>query len=260
MLDFPVYYPTKLAPGSTITDDSRAFPIDGPGTDVYHGYKMVAATTSDGYSAYYGVSGTDWMDPPILQNPDETKTINGQEYLESWDGDQLRLVGLEDGQSLLLDRQHPAERAHPGPDARDRGVDAQVHRLRAPSGPGRHHWSAMSEQAQIGVIGVGWVGLVTAACFAELGQRGRARWTSTPRRSRLWRAARRRSTSPGSTSCSSATASACGSPPTWTRCSAPPGFCSAAWTRRPRTRATRTSRGSRRSSHSSRATASTRWS
>jgi UDPglucose 6-dehydrogenase len=27
----------------------------------------------------------------------------------------------------------------------------------------------MSEQAQIGVIGVGWVGLVTAACFAELG-------------------------------------------------------------------------------------------
>jgi LCP family protein required for cell wall assembly len=93
MLDFPVYYPTKLAPGSTLTDDSRAFPIDGPGSDVYHGYKMVAATTSDGYEAYYGVSGTDWMDPPILQNPDETKTINGQDYLESWDGDQLRLVG-----------------------------------------------------------------------------------------------------------------------------------------------------------------------
>jgi LCP family protein required for cell wall assembly len=93
MLDFPVYYPTKLAPGSTITDDSRAFPIDGPGSDVYHGYKMVAATTSDGYSAYYGISGTDWMDPPILQNPDETKTIDGKEYLESWDGDQLRLVG-----------------------------------------------------------------------------------------------------------------------------------------------------------------------
>jgi LCP family protein required for cell wall assembly len=93
MLDFPVYYPTKLAPGSTITDDSRAFPIDGPGSDVYHGYRIVAELPTAGYTAYYGVSGTDWEDPPILENPDETKTIDGRGYLESWDGDHLRLVG-----------------------------------------------------------------------------------------------------------------------------------------------------------------------
>ena len=93
MLDLPVYYPTKLAPGSTISSDSDAFPIDGPGNDVYHGYKIVASTPTDGYTAYYGVSGTDWQDPPILANPDETKTINGRDYLESWDGSQLRLVG-----------------------------------------------------------------------------------------------------------------------------------------------------------------------
>jgi LCP family protein required for cell wall assembly len=93
MLRFPVYYPTKLAPGSTITDDSRAFPIDGPGGDVYHGYKIVAQMPTDGYTAYYGVSGTDWRDPPILENPDETEVIGGTGYLESWDGDQLRLVG-----------------------------------------------------------------------------------------------------------------------------------------------------------------------
>jgi LCP family protein required for cell wall assembly len=93
MVDFPIYYPTRLAPDSTISDDSRAFPIDGPGNDVYRGYKFVATLPTDGYTAYYGVSGTSWKDPPILANSSETRTIDGHEYLLSWDGDQLRFVG-----------------------------------------------------------------------------------------------------------------------------------------------------------------------
>jgi polyisoprenyl-teichoic acid--peptidoglycan teichoic acid transferase len=93
MLDFPIYYPTKLAPSSTLTDESRAFPIDGPGNEAYRGYKFVATLPTGGYTAYYGISGTDWKDPPILANPSETKTIDGREYLLSWDGDQLRFVG-----------------------------------------------------------------------------------------------------------------------------------------------------------------------
>ena len=98
MLNFPVYYPTKLAPDSMLTDDSRAFPIDGPGSEVFHGYKLVASIPSEGYTAYYGFSGTDWKDPPILANPDETKTIDGRDYLLSWDGGQLRLVGWKTNQ------------------------------------------------------------------------------------------------------------------------------------------------------------------
>ncbi len=98
MLDFPVYYPTKLVPDSMLTGDSRAFPIDGPGSDVYHGFKLVAELPTDGYTAYYGVSGTDWPDPPILANPDETRTVDGREYLESWDGSQLRLLGWKTDQ------------------------------------------------------------------------------------------------------------------------------------------------------------------
>jgi LCP family protein required for cell wall assembly len=99
MLDFPVYYPTKLIPGSTLlteqdgVQESRAFPIDGPGSSVYHGYKFVAQVLTDGYEAYYGMSGTDWKDPPILAHPDETRTINGTDYLLSWDGPELRLIG-----------------------------------------------------------------------------------------------------------------------------------------------------------------------
>jgi polyisoprenyl-teichoic acid--peptidoglycan teichoic acid transferase len=99
MVNFPTYYPTKLIPGSSILGpdltppESRAFVIDGPGNDVYHGYKFVVSVPTDGYTGYYGMSGTDWPDPPILDHPDETRTINGTDYLLSWDGPQLRLIG-----------------------------------------------------------------------------------------------------------------------------------------------------------------------
>jgi hypothetical protein len=99
MINFPIYYPTKLIPDSQILGpdltpgQSRAFPIDGPGNEVYHGYKFVVSVPTDGYTGYYGMSGTDWPDPPILDHPDETRTINGTDYLLSWDGPQLRLIG-----------------------------------------------------------------------------------------------------------------------------------------------------------------------
>ncbi|OLE35129.1 MAG: hypothetical protein AUG48_11705 [Actinobacteria bacterium 13_1_20CM_3_68_9] len=98
MVDFPIYYPTKLALDSTLTSDSRAFPIDGPGNEVYRGYKFVAELPTGGYTAYYGVSGTNWKDPPILANPSETRSIGGRNYLLSWDGDQLRFIGWKTDQ------------------------------------------------------------------------------------------------------------------------------------------------------------------
>ena len=68
MVEFDIYYPTRLAPGSTIDDASQAFPIDGPDKEAYRGYKMVVdvpgRTAGNGlFSEYYGVSGTDWVDP-----------------------------------------------------------------------------------------------------------------------------------------------------------------------------------------------------
>jgi hypothetical protein len=93
MLDFPVYYPTRLVPLSTVSGDSRAFPIDGPGNDVYHGYKMVVERPGGSIpTEYYGVSGTDWQDPPILANPSETRTIDGRDYLVYYDGGRLRMI------------------------------------------------------------------------------------------------------------------------------------------------------------------------
>jgi polyisoprenyl-teichoic acid--peptidoglycan teichoic acid transferase len=104
MVDFPVFYPTRLVPGSFIARDTRAFVIDGPEKDVYHGYKMVVDVPGDEFGhglldEFYGVSGTDWVDAPILANPSETRTIDGRDYLLFYDGDRLRLVGWKTGKA-----------------------------------------------------------------------------------------------------------------------------------------------------------------
>jgi len=99
MIEFPIRYPTKLTAGAMIDDESRAFVIDGPGDDVYHGYKFVASFAgASGYPEYYGVSGTDWQDPPILANPSESRVIDGEEYLLFYDAGRLRLVGWKEKQ------------------------------------------------------------------------------------------------------------------------------------------------------------------
>jgi LCP family protein required for cell wall assembly len=104
MLDFPVYYPTRLVPGSEIIRDSRAYPIDGPGDAVYHGYKQVVQVPGSAFGnglvdEYYGLSGTDWTDVPILEHPSETRTIDGKQYELFYDADRLRLVGWKTGKA-----------------------------------------------------------------------------------------------------------------------------------------------------------------
>jgi len=92
-LHFPIFIPTRLVPDSTFSDASRSFIIDGPGDQVYWGYKLVVSRFNGAYYEYYGVSGTDWRDPPILSDPTEERTINGRNYLLFYDGGKLRQVG-----------------------------------------------------------------------------------------------------------------------------------------------------------------------
>ena len=99
-----VYYPTQLVANAitAITDESRAFQLPGPDDkEIYRGYKFVVAYADAGYAgafnSYYGVSGVNWHDPPILEHPSETREINGQDYLLFYDAGRLRLVGWKTG-------------------------------------------------------------------------------------------------------------------------------------------------------------------
>ena len=91
---FPIYYPTKKTPGSTFTDDLNAYRIQSEGAGTDQAYRMVLSTGLIG--EYYGVQGTTWGDPPILERPDETRTIGDREYELHYDGDRLRLVAWRD--------------------------------------------------------------------------------------------------------------------------------------------------------------------
>lgn len=97
----PILYPTKLVPGSYITDDSLSYRIDGPSDEIYNGYTFVAqipaGTAGYGYNAYYDFTGTNWRDAPILDNPTETTEIDGDTYEMFWDTGRLRLVGWKSG-------------------------------------------------------------------------------------------------------------------------------------------------------------------
>jgi polyisoprenyl-teichoic acid--peptidoglycan teichoic acid transferase len=92
----PIYYPTKLAPSSVYDDQSRpAYKILNPdGSFKYQAYKYVFSRPSPSVvTEYYGFQGTSWTDPPILDDPDQTKSVGNRDYLQFFDADRLRLVG-----------------------------------------------------------------------------------------------------------------------------------------------------------------------
>ncbi len=100
-LKVPVYYPTVLESGSEYAQRPRAYKINGKGDESpphseRAAYKWVFSLPTIG--DYYGFEGTRWKNPPILDNPSETKTIGDRDYLLFYDGDELRMVGWKTDQ------------------------------------------------------------------------------------------------------------------------------------------------------------------
>ena len=133
-------------------------------------YRMVIQQELTDGIHYYGVQGIKgWSDPPILDNPSETRTIDGREYEIFIDGDRVSLIAWHRGENtywvsndllntLTNDQMVGMARS------------AKALMPNAKPKPGKAKAGLMAgEREPIGVIGVGWVGLVTAACFAELG-------------------------------------------------------------------------------------------
>ncbi len=86
----PIFYPTKIAPGSSFSEEPNAYRIPVKGAGKEASYRIVVDSGKLG--EFYGLQGTTWKNPPILDDPTEVRKVGGRTFDLHYDGDRLRLV------------------------------------------------------------------------------------------------------------------------------------------------------------------------
>jgi len=86
----PVYYPTLRLKGSLFTGPPRYYKIRTPGNKHHKAYRMVIKR--DKLGEYYGVQGTTWKDPPLLEGGSDKVKVGKRTFELHYDGDRVKLV------------------------------------------------------------------------------------------------------------------------------------------------------------------------
>jgi polyisoprenyl-teichoic acid--peptidoglycan teichoic acid transferase len=90
-LPFPMYYTrARLSRGRYLYGRPRVYDIFDRALRRYRAYRIVVATGRQGQ--FYGIQGTNWKSPPILDNPSSTTRMRGRTYELFYDGNRLALV------------------------------------------------------------------------------------------------------------------------------------------------------------------------
>ncbi len=95
-LGFPLYYPTsapRSAQFSLDPDDEaiRAYTLRDRADRPHRAYRIVG-TLSEAAGQYFGVQGTDWRTPPLLQAKHTSRTVHGRRLALYRDGSRLQAV------------------------------------------------------------------------------------------------------------------------------------------------------------------------
>jgi len=88
----PVYYPAVRTDAGYANQSSnpRLYTIRDRAGYAYKAYRIVGYAGENGQ--YWGVQGTSWRSPPILDDPGGTIRMRGRVYHEYYDGTRLRLI------------------------------------------------------------------------------------------------------------------------------------------------------------------------
>jgi hypothetical protein len=91
LVRFPVYLPTQLAPGSRVEGAPRAYAIRDPDGHTHQAYRLVVSENRL-LGQYYGVQGTTWRTPPVLNHIDARRRVGGRTFLLVKAGARTRYV------------------------------------------------------------------------------------------------------------------------------------------------------------------------
>jgi len=97
-VDMPVYFPSlrkegaRMEGGLSSEPTTRTYSITDETGSRHAAYRMTYRIDEAGYGEFYGVQGTTWRDPPILDDPDERRVIRGRRLAVFYDGRKIRLV------------------------------------------------------------------------------------------------------------------------------------------------------------------------
>jgi LCP family protein required for cell wall assembly len=100
-LGFRLYFPSRLTPSgryaSTVKDGTttdatpRVYTLRDRAGRPHKAYRLVVLENIQ-EGSYYGVQGTSWMTPPLLDNPTSTLTVHGRKLQLFKSGNRLRYV------------------------------------------------------------------------------------------------------------------------------------------------------------------------
>jgi hypothetical protein len=90
----PVYFPKAIvARGSYQRESPRLYDIYDRSRHKYRAYRIVLSQGDNGQ--FYGVQGTTWKAPPILDNPTDEVRMRKRTYRRYFDGRRIRLIAWE---------------------------------------------------------------------------------------------------------------------------------------------------------------------
>jgi polyisoprenyl-teichoic acid--peptidoglycan teichoic acid transferase len=112
-IGMPIYVPKLILTGSSYcSSETGMCPVETPSPDSYPRAYLVHDQQGTAHNAYrmtlvknavlgqyYGVQGTTWRNPPILDSPTETKVVNGKQLLLYVNGGKISLVAWQTPQA-----------------------------------------------------------------------------------------------------------------------------------------------------------------